>query len=188
MKKQAIQTLSVVSGAAVLLAGCAAPAPEANVAAPAQEITAEAPAREESALETAAAAVKKFDTVANVQGSFSYNQDTVTPADDIFNLFGTVVTGMCAKPGFELETSKEDYYVNVGGKIRKSYTVDLKKSEGQTSRTLLCSCSTGHGQRQHRRREAGKRAVSRRNGRGRQHRQGDRLRRLFHGDAPLLCA
>ena len=94
-------------------------------------------------LELNAAEAKKFDSIANVQGSFSYNQDTVTPADEIFNLFGTVVTGMCAKPGFELENSKADYYVNVGGRIRQSYTVDLKKSEGQTSRTLLCSCSTG---------------------------------------------
>ena len=143
MKKQTIQTLSVVSSAAVLLAGCAVPAPETNVDAPAQAVSAAAPVQKDSVLELNAAEAKKFDSIANVQGSFSYNQDTVTPADEIFNLFGTVVTGMCAKPGFELENSKADYYVNVGGRIRQSYTVDLKKSEGQTSRTLLCSCSTG---------------------------------------------
>lgn len=86
---------------------------------------------------------KKFDTIANVQGAFSYDQEIITPADEIFNLFGTVVTGMCAKPGFDLETGKADYYVNVGGKIKQSYTVDLKQTEGQTSHTMLCSCSTG---------------------------------------------
>ena len=29
-----------------------------------------------------------YDEVANVQGAFEFNQDVVSPRDDIFNLFG----------------------------------------------------------------------------------------------------
>lgn len=84
----------------------------------------------------------EYVTVANVEGKFGFNQNHVTPADEIFNLFGTAVTGVCAKPDDAFSSTKTDYYVNVGGKIAYSYTVDLKAQAAQT-RTMLCACATG---------------------------------------------
>ena len=40
-----------------------------------------------------------YDKVANVSGDFTFCQDVVTPADEVFNLFGTATTALCAKPG-----------------------------------------------------------------------------------------
>ena len=33
--------------------------------------------------------------VADVQGSFTFNQEGVTPNDELFNVFGTALTSMC---------------------------------------------------------------------------------------------
>ena len=83
----------------------------------------------------------EYSKVANVQGTFSFDQDVLTPPDEVFNLFGTAVTGVCAKPDFIFGTQKADYYINVGGKITKAYTVDLRELPSKTS-TMLCSCAT----------------------------------------------
>lgn len=84
-----------------------------------------------------------YDKIANVEGIFRFNQDVVSPADDIFNLFGTVTTGLCAKPNFAFgEAEKADLYVNVSGKIAKEYTVSLKNMTAQ-ERDMVCSCATG---------------------------------------------
>lgn len=92
-----------------------------------------------SAKEEAAATYAK---VANVQGNFGFNQNTVTPADEVFNLFGTAVTGMCAKPDFALTSLDKEYYVNVGGKIAHSFTGNLRQMNSR-NRTMLCACATG---------------------------------------------
>ena len=148
MKKSAVQVLSAVAGASVLLAGCApqeAAAPAPQQTAPAAQAEAAAPSAFENAVisarETAA-----YDKLANVTGEFTFNQDTVTPADEVFSLFGTAATALCAKPGFAFEkTSGEDYYVNVGGTIKKAYSLNLSAIADMepTTRTLACSC--GHG-------------------------------------------
>lgn len=91
---------------------------------------------------TAGESAAEYDKVANVEGRFSFNQNKLTPPDEVFNLFGTAVTGVCAKPDFALSSAKTDYYINVGGKIAYSYTVDLKEKAAQT-RTMLCACATG---------------------------------------------
>ena len=83
-----------------------------------------------------------FKKVANVEGTFSFNQNMITPADDVFSLFGTAVTGLCAKPDFAMSSADKDYYVNVGGKISYSGTRNLKAMAGQ-NRTMLCACATG---------------------------------------------
>ena len=85
-----------------------------------------------------------YDTVANVEGKFSFSQDVVSPSDDVFNIFGTAVTGACAKPAFVTENSKADYLINISGKLTKAYSVnltDLKNAEEND--LMLCACATG---------------------------------------------
>lgn len=127
MKKNVKKILTGLTGAAMLASG----ATEAVVAEVANVVEAN---------ETVAAS---FEKVANVQGVFSFNQNTVTPADEVFNLFGTAVTGICAKPDFALTSVDKDYYVNVGGKIAYSYTRSLKDMASK-SRNMLCACATSN--------------------------------------------
>ncbi|MDO4548413.1 MAG: molybdopterin-dependent oxidoreductase [Clostridia bacterium] len=86
-----------------------------------------------------------YGAISNVQGVFSFDQEQLTPSDEVFNLFGTVLTGACAKPAFALENSRATYYINVGGKIEKSYSVNLgfMAEQKEQERTLLCACATG---------------------------------------------
>lgn len=115
----------------------------AIVAQPATAIAAEAPAAV-AALDSREE--ESFATIQNVQGKFRFNQDQLTPADDIFNLFGTVATAACAKPGFAMDqVAQEDYYLNVKGTIRKtdSLTLDQVKSKTGKLQTLKCSCAGG---------------------------------------------
>ncbi len=115
----------------------------AILAQPTAVIAAEAPATVAS-LDTRAE--ENFAVVKNVQGKFRFRQDELTPADDIFNLFGTVATAACAKPGFAMdEVAQEDYYVNVKGTIRKAYSLSLEEVKGKSSqqRVLKCSCAGG---------------------------------------------
>ena len=89
----------------------------AMMAQPATAIAEEAPA---AAASLDSRKEESFATIKNVQGKFSFRQDEVTPADDIFNLFGTVATAACAKPGFAMDqVAQEEYYVNVSGTIKK---------------------------------------------------------------------
>ena len=61
----------------------------------------------------------------------------------MFNLFGTVLTGACAAPSFMTETSIETHYINVGGKIKKAYTVNLADLSGkEESKVMSCFCAT----------------------------------------------
>ena len=82
--------------------------------------------------------------VANVSCSFSFCQDTLTPSDEVFNLFGTAATSMCAKPGYAFDAvSHESYYVNIGGKVEKVYTMGLDEIERMEAETekMRCTCS-----------------------------------------------
>ena len=124
MKKDMKRILSGAAGAAMLASGAVQTAAAENGC----DVTVN---------ETGA----EYSKVANVQGTFSFDQDVLTPPDEVFNLFGTAVTGVCAKPDFIFGTQKADYYINVGGKITKAYTVDLRELPSKTS-TMLCSCAT----------------------------------------------
>lgn len=87
-----------------------------------------------------------YTPVANVTGAFSFHQDTITPTDDIFSLFGTVATGMCAKPNFAFEDDEEaSYFINVSGSLQKQRTFTKAELESMTAaqRRMVCSCSTG---------------------------------------------
>ncbi|MEG1907898.1 MAG: molybdopterin-dependent oxidoreductase [Gordonibacter sp.] len=85
--------------------------------------------------------------LANVQGSFSFNQQGVTPNDELFNVFGTAILSMCSKPALDIEAEQvgeANYYVNVGGSIEKSFTVNLAEMDADEKETLMgCSCATG---------------------------------------------
>ena len=43
-----------------------------------------------------------YTKIANKEGAFFFNQDGVTPNDELFNVFGTAITSMCSKPANEL--------------------------------------------------------------------------------------
>ena len=137
--KKSTRILSGLTGTAALLGGgmnYAAAAPQ-DVAAVADEsgVTVEARAQEQ------------YDKIANVEGTFSFTQNKLTPPDEVFNLFGTAATYACAKPGFAFspETS-EVYYINVGGRVKKAYTISLSELKSRRTWTLnmLCSCATGN--------------------------------------------
>lgn len=87
---------------------------------------------------------KAYDKIANVKGEFSYNQNVLTPADEVFSLFGTAATGVCAAPGFALDrVEQEDYYLNIRGTLKKTATVyvkELMENAEQKSKVMACSC------------------------------------------------
>ena len=114
MNKKTLRALSLIGGAAAMM----------NTAA-----SADVSVNGGVLVESEAAA---YDKIANIEGSFRFNQDVISPADEIFNIFGTVTTGMCAKPNFAFgEIEKADLYVSVCGKIAKEYTVSLKDMTAQ---------------------------------------------------------
>lgn len=91
-------------------------------------------------------AAKEYAKVANVEGNFSFHQEAISPRDDIFNLFGTVATGMCAKPNFAFEKGDEaSYYVNLSGSLKKQKVFTTEELEAMPSveRMMVCSCATG---------------------------------------------
>lgn len=88
-----------------------------------------------------------FTPVSNVEGSFTFNQDGVTPNDELFNVFGTAILSMCSKPAPELADELDgvaNFYVNVGGHIQKNFTVNLADLDEDEQTVLMgCSCATG---------------------------------------------
>ena len=130
MKRNMKKVLSAATGAAMLAGG----AMQAAVAEVEYEV------KVSEAHETS------YAKVANVAGEFSFDQNTVTPADEIFNLFGTVSTAMCARPGFAFDKAdSETRFINFGGSVLKDRTISLDelKEKGSETRLLKCSCATG---------------------------------------------
>jgi DMSO/TMAO reductase YedYZ molybdopterin-dependent catalytic subunit len=143
MKKNTKRLLSTASGAALLLAGCAS---NATVEQP--SVQEEASVQNDYGITVTEAKTIEFAKVANVSGSFEFNQDVVSPSDEVFSIFGTALTGLCAAPSYALENNKgtATMYVNVKGDIRKAYSIDIKELAGEgkeTTRISLCACSTG---------------------------------------------
>lgn len=85
--------------------------------------------------------------IPNVEGSFAFDQEGITPSDELFNVFGTAVLSMCSKPAIEITPDAEgvaNHYVNVGGAMEKSFSVNLADMADQSAETLVgCSCMTG---------------------------------------------
>lgn len=53
----------------------------------------------------------EYTKIANVQGSFRFTQDVLSPSEDVFNLYGTAVTGMCASPPLPSKPAKRTWAV-----------------------------------------------------------------------------
>ena len=99
-----------------------------------------------NAVQVVAREEEAYTQSSSVKGEFSFRQDALVPADEVFSLFGTAATAACAKPGFAFgQASREDYYVNVNGKIKKAYTLSMKEIEkmNSVSRNMMCSCAMG---------------------------------------------
>ncbi|MEF9875706.1 MAG: molybdopterin-dependent oxidoreductase [Gordonibacter sp.] len=84
----------------------------------------------------------------DVQGTFVFNQLGTTPNDELFNVFGAALTSMCSKPAVELTDKAEgvaNFYVNVGGHIKKNFSIDVSELSEDASQEMLmaCSCATG---------------------------------------------
>lgn len=155
-KRTKKQVLSGVAGTMLFLSGCVS-APETEKTEIQQKDSAEVKEeRQESG--DAALSVNGYRleeiagreqeacvSVANVQGSFSFNQDVLSPDDDVFSIFGTAITGACAKPAFAFESDLEagDYFINVSGSMKHSYSVSLKDlEEKEEQKVVACSCAT----------------------------------------------
>lgn len=152
-RKQNKKIMSGLAGATLLLSGCASAVPaQENTAAPDTE-------REVSAPETASVELNgyqleeispaevQYTKIANVKGEFSYNQDVISPSNDVFNIYGTALTGVCAKPAFALTEEQEsvgEYYINVSGSLKHSKSVTLADlEEKEETRIMACACATG---------------------------------------------
>lgn len=128
-----VKVLGCTAAASVALAGTGLAAPLAALAdddvAPVQVVERE---------------TVEYDQIANVAGTFRFTQDVLTPADDVFNLFGTAATMVCAKPGYAFDAvSHESYYLNVGGNVEKVYTCGLDQIEQMDAQMqqMRCTCS-----------------------------------------------
>lgn len=86
----------------------------------------------------------QYTKVPNVQGDFAYDQNVVTPPDEVFNLFGTAATGLCAKPGTPLtDRAEEQYFINVSGKMKETVRLSLEEIKKQTKNDMITKCSCG---------------------------------------------
>ena len=149
-KNQNKKMMSGLAGATLLLSGCAAtvPAevPEAPQAAP--EVAEEVLEINGYKLETIEHGAIAYNKVANVKGDFSWDQNVISPSNHIFNIYGTALTGACAKPAFAFEAGKEDvgeYYINVSGSLKHSMSITLADLEDQEETTIMgCACATGN--------------------------------------------
>lgn len=137
-------TKSVFAGlTGATMAACISPV--AAMAATPADGAADAPSIQEVSVETAGA---DYAVVHNVQGTFAFSQNEITPSDELFNIFGATVESMCAKPtvASSVNNGHANYYVNVGGDIKKAYTVNITEMADDAVRdVLVCSCATGPG-------------------------------------------
>ena len=143
MKRSNMKAIGALAGAAAVLVG----ATQVDLPVMTQEAPAPAPSKEDVELagNLISRDTESYETISNVKGTFCFTQEVVTPADDVFNLFGTAATAMCAKPGFAFnEVETENYYVNLRGSIKKSKSISLKdlKKEEATTKVMACSCAT----------------------------------------------
>lgn len=154
MKKKSTKIMTGVAGTALLLSGYAglAPQPKEAETTPVTETQTAEPIHAEYEVngyqvEADTAEVPVYTKVANVEGDFLFGQDVISPSDEVFNIFGTAVTGLCASPSFTTERAQteEDHYLNISGNLKKQYTVNLTQTAKESSekRVLKCSCATG---------------------------------------------
>ena len=143
-----------VAGSALLMFGAATAAGSAVAATPPQTAGADPSATTHvvNDQEVLARLLDQGDApyvrLANVEGAFAFNQEGTTPNDELFNVFGTALTSMCSKPAVELAESEggvANFYVNVGGNIKKNFTIDVRDlaDDANQETMMACSCATG---------------------------------------------
>lgn len=96
--------------------------------------------------EIANAMGSEYHRLANVSGEFAFNQEGVTPNDELFNVFGTAVLSMCSKPAPELVAEgvgEANFYVNISGDMRQAFTLDVSQLDSDEGVLMGCSCMTG---------------------------------------------
>lgn len=157
MKKIKKQALSGMTGTLLLLSGCAAaeqPAMPENQPAPETVPAVSQPEEgKDAGLSLNGYQLQAIDgresgsyiAVPHVEGTFSFDQNVLSPEDAVFNIYGTAITGVCAKPAFAFGESQEagDYYINVSGSMKHSYSISLQDLEEKAEqKTVACSCAT----------------------------------------------
>lgn len=148
MNKKVIKGVGSILGAATLVSGAVATQTQATTvpAAAEERVAPESGVAKANGITVSAREEREYESIANVRGEFAFDQNVITPPDEVFNLFGTAATAMCAKPGFAFDNAKvEELYLNFSGAIKKTQTVSLAalQDQGTEERTLKCSCATG---------------------------------------------
>jgi DMSO/TMAO reductase YedYZ molybdopterin-dependent catalytic subunit len=88
--------------------------------------------------------VQNLVKVANVQGTFSFNQDTETSNDAIKAVFQKAKSAICtAVPVYE--SAMEEFLISVGGAVPTPYAATVAQMAEQTetaTTTVSCSCTS----------------------------------------------
>ena len=141
-KSNSVKVLSALTGASVLLSGCAQAPVQPQAKPPVQPAQPAGESRQSAApaarpvsregedyassigVEIFVAESKPVAEVPNVQGEFSFNQDVLTPADTVFNLFGTAVTAVCSSPAAQaiVPGEKDSWSISVSGDVKNQFT------------------------------------------------------------------
>lgn len=133
--KMGKRVLGCTVGASIVLGGIGAVGPQLAIAMGPQDLEPNQVLQRDAV---------DYDKIANVSGNFSFCQDRVTPTDDVFNLFGTAATTICAKPGYAFDkVSYESYYLNIGGNVEKVYTIgldEIEQMDAQMKKEIRCTC------------------------------------------------
>ena len=124
-----------LAGAALLSASSMA------LAAPAQAEPVQAP--ENPAVQVAVDEARPLVAVANVQGTFAFNQTHVTPNTQIKDIFVKASASLCNTFNV-MESALTDFYLSVSGDVPNPYsaTVDqIAEEQGTTIQLMGCSCT-----------------------------------------------
>lgn len=85
-------------------------------------------------------------TLDTVEGEFSFDQDTITPNDQVARVMGTTSDVICRgnETAYEGADSIEGLLIAIGGDVDSPQTVDLAeigRAQGLTQQTMGCSCA-----------------------------------------------
>lgn len=139
MKSQTLKTVGSALSAVALISGGATVAMAAPV---------DAPASDANATLTAASESTRADdgTVkpSTVEGTFSFDQGTLTSNETFSSMFAKAAAVLCAGiPAYEVQAAQAAIGVSYDGEQAFEATVDeMAAEEGAESYTMACACST----------------------------------------------
>ena len=143
MKATTIQTIGALVGTAALagstVAGFAAPSASAN----GQHVPEGIAATQQAAHKTPAAQ-SEFAHVANAAGTFSFDQNAITPTHVITDVFCKAATALCVSlPDYQAEAFGGIMRIRGDVDNELSATVeDIVDSKGSKKTVLTCSCAS----------------------------------------------